>query len=51
MGEVERDPPTRVLLNEEELVNLEKSQFLQHWAKQESYISWLESQLSSAQIG
>ncbi|KAI9560538.1 female lethal d-like protein [Daphnia sinensis] len=50
MGEVERDPPTRVLLNDEELANLDKSQFLQHWAKQECYISWLESQLSSAQI-
>jgi hypothetical protein len=51
MGEVERCSPTRVLLTQEELVNLEKSQLLQHWVKQESYINWLEAQLSTAQIG
>nr|SVE74509.1 EOG090X0FYD [Daphnia barbata] len=50
MGEVERCSPTRVLLTEEELINLEKPDFLQHWSKQENYVNWLESQLSSAQI-
>nr|SVE76087.1 EOG090X0FYD [Daphnia hispanica] len=49
MGEVDRGSPLRVLLTEEELLNLDKSQFLQHWSKQECYINWLESQLSSAQ--
>ena len=51
MGEVERCSVTRVLLTQEELVNLDKSQLLQHWMKQENYINWLESQLSTAQIG
>ena len=51
MGEVERCSPTRVLLTEEEFVNLDKAQLLQHWMKQENYINWLETQLSTAQIG
>ncbi|XP_046650159.1 pre-mRNA-splicing regulator WTAP-like isoform X1 [Daphnia pulicaria] len=49
MGEVERCSPTRVLLTHEELVNLDKSQLQQQWMKQENYINWLESQLSTAQ--
>jgi hypothetical protein len=51
MGEVERCSPTRVLLTHEELVNLDKSQLQQQWMKQENYINWLESQLSTAQNG
>lgn len=51
MGEVERCSPTRVLFTQEELSNFDKEQLLQHWSKQENYINWMESQLSSAQIG
>nr|SVE73886.1 EOG090X0FYD [Daphnia atkinsoni] len=50
MEDVERGSPGRVLLSEEQLVNLDKTQLLQQWTKQECYINWLESQLSSAQI-
>nr|CAG4647485.1 EOG090X0FYD [Megafenestra aurita]SVE92718.1 EOG090X0FYD [Megafenestra aurita] len=51
MGEVEFCSPTRVLFTPEELVNIDKEQLLQNWSKQENYINWMESQLSSAQIG
>ena len=51
MGEVERCSPSRVLFTQDELANLDKDQLLQYWFKQENYINWIESQLSSAQIG
>ena len=50
MGEVsERCSPTRLLLTQEELTNMDKEQLLQNWYKQENYINWIESQLSNAQ--
>ena len=52
MGEVEHEVscvPMRIFLTAEEIVSLDKEQILQQWSKQEIYINWMESQLSTTQ--
>lgn len=38
--------PLRIFLTEEEMASFDKEQLIGQWCRQESYINWLESQLS-----
>nr|CAG4638801.1 EOG090X0FYD [Cyclestheria hislopi] len=52
MGEVEHgisNFPIRVYLTADELISSDRDTLLQSWSKQELYIDWIESQLTSAQ--
>nr|CAG4646649.1 EOG090X0FYD [Macrothrix elegans] len=56
MGEVNEHAsacpsPTRIVLSQEELSNLDKEQLVQHWIKQDLYIDCIESQLATIHSG
>ena len=54
MGDVDHgvdNTPSRVCFTVEELTSFNNEQFVQHWTKQEQYVSYIESQLSTAQSG
>lgn len=51
MGEDEHEgsSPMRIYLTPEQMVSVDKDQLLEHWSKQEAYINWIETQLSTIQ--
>jgi len=52
MGDVEHgvdDTPSRVCFTVEELTNFNNEQFVQQWTKQEQYVNYIETQLSTVQ--
>ena len=54
MGDVEHgvdDTPSRVCFTVEELTNFNNEQFVQQWTKQEQYVNYIETQLSTVQSG
>ena len=54
MGDVEHgveNTPSRVCFTVEELTSFSNEQFVQHWTKQEQYVNYIETQLSTAQSG